>query len=174
MELLYNDGMDNLSLMTMILAIATFLLAIAAFWSIMKDIRLHRKEYRLRLLENILEWLKQIHEIIHENIYDAEKWSSYEIYFKSKGEILKKLLHLSSEGLYHIIPAKITFEKYEFTQKADQYMDSMGKYTDKLHDIVENPLDENVTEDYDDYETDYLNETNDFRKFVIDISVKEH
>lgn len=165
--------MDTLSLMTLFLAGATFLLAIAAFWTIMKDNRLRRKAYRLHLLENIQEWLRQIMETMDENVYDPEKWFLYETYIKSKIEILKKLLHLSSVGFYHMIPANIAFEKYQFKQKADDYMESLGRYTDKLHDVAENPSDEDLTEDYGDYETDYLNKTNDFHKFIIDISIEE-
>lgn len=56
----YNDDMDNLSLMTLILAAATFLLAIAAFWSIWQNYLIHKKKTKTDLLYKIVDWALEI------------------------------------------------------------------------------------------------------------------
>ncbi|MBI4188188.1 MAG: hypothetical protein HY529_03165 [Chloroflexi bacterium] len=58
----YNGGMDTLSRMTLILAIATFLLAGAAFWSIWQNYKFRERDRKERLLNEIIEWAISIAE----------------------------------------------------------------------------------------------------------------
>ncbi len=48
--------MDNLSLMTLLLAIATFILAGIAFWAILQNYNFRKQERKERLLNKIIEW----------------------------------------------------------------------------------------------------------------------
>jgi len=48
--------MDILSWVTLSLVIATFSLAVAAFWSIRQTHNIQKKEYKRRLLNDLIEW----------------------------------------------------------------------------------------------------------------------
>ncbi len=65
--------MENLSLMTLLLAIATFILAAIAFWAILQNYSFHKKERKERLLNEIIEFATETIEWDIEKDYLAEK-----------------------------------------------------------------------------------------------------
>ncbi len=166
----------TMSIGEVLVGFGTILLAIIAFWSIMATRRDRKREaertYKLRLLDNIQNWLKQIYETIDEKVYDPKTWVSSKEYFKVDN-VLKQLLHLHGMAIFDRSQASQIFKKYQFEQKAGEYSDSFGKFTDKLHDGVEPKLRDNFTEDYAYYETEFLNQTAEFTKYIINIRIKE-
>lgn len=60
-KLWYNDGMEWLKEWAVPLSAgATFLLAAAAFWAIWQNRRMHQKEFKIGLLDKIVEWVIDI------------------------------------------------------------------------------------------------------------------
>ena len=174
------EFINSISLGELIVGVGTILLAVITgsitIVSILEAKRIRKEDieraYKLRLLDNIQNWLTQINDTIDEKIFDTKTWKYAEEYYRVDN-LIKKLLHLSSLEIYDRIQAEKMFQKYQFKQKAEKYRDSFGKFTDKLHDGVEPGLKKSFEKDYADYETDFINETVEFGKFISQIRVDE-
>jgi hypothetical protein len=152
---------------------AIILLAFAAFAAVLQA----QREYKLPLLNKVAKWLMEITETVHEKGVDTGRWVSPADLLSARerrSELLKRLIDLLSVGYYYLLECNRPFNKYEFEQMASKYIDSFGKYTDKLHDVVEATTEKSWPGDYVDYETEFENETNDFYQYIVRIQEKEN
>lgn len=115
--------MDILSWVTLFLVIATFSLAIAAFWSIRQTHDIQKKEYRRRLLNDLIEWAITI-----------TNWRS-----RSKG-IFKETVFIEDEKKQQLLMyAHIVEEREEFVglRARNQYaLNVSEKFARILQDAV--------------------------------------
>lgn len=163
---------------TILLALFTLVLAMTTVCTIREARNARRQEIqrerKLRIFDSIVKWLTQIFETIHVEVDTSRAVPTEDEIYEEKGKLLKKMLLLSRLGNYYLLEGRQSFNKYEFEEMADKYIENFGKYTDKLHEAIEPKVKKSFLNEYAGCEIDFENATNDFFRYIIEIRQKEN
>jgi hypothetical protein len=153
--------MDTLSWVTLFLAIATFSLAGAAFWSIWQTHNIQKKEYRRRLLNDLIEWAIAItnwrskHNIIFKEMaLTADKRERMLLMLTHIAQVKEDFVALRSRSQYAInVSEKFAGILQDATiglaTDVEKHMEFLNDWTRVVADNISENLIE--TQEYDDY-----------------------
>ena len=153
--------MDILSWVTLFLVIATFSLAVAAFWSIRQTHNIQKKEYRRRLLNDLIEWAIAITNwrskskiILKETALTADKRKRLLLMYAHIAGVREDFVGLRSRNQYAInVSEKFARILQDAIKRlvvdVEKYMEFLNDWTQVIADSISKNLIE--TQEYGDY-----------------------